>query len=55
MKILPAMSHHSSITPAWSEYFDMQKPLWHHPNLEIAHMKLRLTTWLMRTVCYLSY
>jgi len=48
------MSHYSSIKTAWSESFGMQTPLWHHPNLEIAHMKHQLTTWLMRTVCYLS-
>ena len=49
------MSHNSSIKTAWSESFGMQTPLLHHPNLEIAHMKHQLTTWLMRTVCYLSY
>jgi len=49
------MSHYSSIKTAWSESFGMQTLLCHHPNLEIAHMKLHLTTWLTRTVCYLSY
>jgi len=33
----------------------MQKALRHHPNLESAHMKLRLRTWLMTIICYLSY
>ena len=28
---------------------------WPLPNLESAHIKFRMTTWLMRIVCYLSY
>jgi len=49
------MSHYSSIKTACSEFLGIKKPLWHHPNLESTHMKRRLTTWLMRTLCYLSY
>jgi len=55
MKILSTMSHYYSIKTAWSESFGMQKPLWHRPNLESTQIKLRLTTCLMRIVCYQSY
>ena len=52
MKISQTRSHYCSIKTAWSESFGMKKPLWHHANLESAHMKLRLTTRLMRIVWF---